>query len=40
LTTQNATARARSKDALAGGDWDEPEQKLSRLIDVVLGTQL
>jgi type VI secretion system ImpM family protein len=40
LTTQNAPARARSKDALAAGDWDETEQKLSRLIDVVLGTQL
>jgi type VI secretion system ImpM family protein len=40
LTTQNTTARERAKDALAGDDWSDTEQKLSRLIDVVVGTQL
>jgi type VI secretion system ImpM family protein len=40
LTTQSATAQQRSKIALAGKDWDDAEQKLSGLIDVVVGTQL
>ena len=40
LTTQNIKAQERSKAALAGENWDDSEQNLSRLIDVVLGTQL
>jgi len=38
LTTQNTAAQERSKAALAGDSWDDKEEKLSRLIDVVLGT--
>ena len=39
LTTQSAVAQERAKATLAGEDWDDAEQKLSRLIDVALGTQ-
>ena len=39
LTTQNANAQERSKAALSEENWDDTEQKLSGLIDVVLGTQ-
>lgn len=38
LTTQSASAQERSKIALAGEDWEDTDQNLSRLIDVVLGT--
>jgi type VI secretion system ImpM family protein len=40
LTTENAKARARAKAALAASGWDDTEQKLGRLIDAVLGTEL
>lgn len=40
LTTTHDGAKARSKEALAGSDWDGPEQNLGRLIDTVLSTQV
>ena len=40
LTTKHEAARARSKAALEGEDWGNTEQKIGRLIDVVLNTQL
>ena len=38
LTTQSASAQERSKMALAGEGWEDADQNLSRLIDVVLDT--
>ena len=38
LTTESSRAQERSKIALAGEDWEDTDQNLSRLIDVVLGT--
>jgi type VI secretion system protein ImpM len=40
LTTGSAAARERAKSALESAELSEAEQKLSRLIDVVLSTEL
>lgn len=40
LTTEYQSARERSKAALQGQFWDDPEQKLGRLIDSILRIQL
>jgi hypothetical protein len=40
LTTSHAGAKERAKAALAGQNWDDAEQKLSGLIDVVLSIEV
>lgn len=36
LTTENATARSRAKEALSAGNWDDPGQNLGMLVDAVV----